>query len=479
MSRFLFWHRYSVRVLDTLIWYGYLLMLIVVSFVNDFYSSQIWLTISAYVYLLGGLFVFSVINGGRFNRSGLVRAKYAIMILCAMLLLLLLQIIVPVERHTELLLFNNLLFDSVPPSWFKPHGLWSIVPEKTRWLLNSEVLVFSLFVLSIALIYSRRRLKQLLIVLLCVGLAHSLVAILAKYGGITLVDTKQLDGHFTAARAWFINRNHFAAFISLSMLGALAFQLKFFMSQKNAGFASMVLEQLTSYRIIYLLGLVVGIVALLLSQSRAGFLAFLLSVILVLAFIGKRRLIHRFTLGGRKLLVPTGIVIAVITFYFGGELLLRFSSDSLLGERLAQWSLTWGAITQSWLLGYGGNSYADVFQIHRGYQDFRQVIFNQSHNDYLHIWLEQGLIGLVLWLGLLALAFRSAYAGIKSNASTLVSAILISVLIVVLAALSQSLVDFNLQIVNIRVYFFAIMSLAFSVPAIRQRKRGSENSAHA
>ena len=473
MKRLSLSHKDGIRMLDALIWYGYLCILLVISFVNDFYSSRVWLLVSAATYLLSGLLAVSMMNGGRFNWVGLAHAKYAVVILCAMLLLLVLQIFIPMERHTDILLFNNLLFDGPAPSWFEPHSVWSIVPDKTRWLLNSEVLVFTLFSLSVALVCSRQRLKQLLLILLFVGLTHSLVGVFAKYGGIALVETKQLDGHFSAARAWFINRNHFAAFIGLCMTGALAFQLKFLMSQKNKNFVSALFQQAISYRVFYLLGLTTGVIAIILSQSRAGFLAFFFSLLLVLLIVSKRGLVQDLISGWRKYLIPVAIVTSVAMFYFGGELLQRFAFDSLLGERLDQWSLTWAAIEQSWLLGYGGNSYADVFQVHRGYLDFRQVVFNQSHNDYLHIWLEQGLLGLVLWLGLLTAIVRAAFNSISSSSSTLVVAVLISTLVAMTAALAQSFVDFNLQIVNIRVYFFVIMSLVFSAPTIVQRKSRS------
>ncbi len=114
-----------------------------------------------------------------------------------------------------------------------------------------------------------------------------------------------------------------------------------------------------------------------------------------------------------------------------------------------------------------------MFQVFRGYQDFRQVLYNQAHNDYLHIWLEQGLLGLVLWLSLIVVILRSAYRSMNNTVSTLTQATMVSVLLVMFAALAQSIVDFNLQILNIRYYFFVIMSLAFSVPAISRYRRDS------
>lgn len=474
--------KYRLPILDAFIWYAYLVLLIAVSFVNDYYSSQTWLLLSACMYAISGLCVFSAINGGRCNWAGLKLARRALLVIAAMLLLLLLQMTLPIGQHAELTLLSGASSSAITPQgfaseWLTPAGLWSIVPEKTRWLFNSELLIFSIFALSIALVSSRRRLKQLLTVILIVGVFHSLVGIIAKYGGITLVDILQLDGHFTAARGWFINRNHFAAFISLCLVSALAMQVKSLMSVKRERPIAMVLAQFMSYQIAYIFALTVGIIAIVLSQSRAGFLAFFLSLILVLIVFGKGGSTKSLGFRRRNLIFPAAVIVLAVILYFGGDLLRRFSSDALFGERLSQWSLTWQAIEQAWLFGYGGNSYADVFQVFRGYQDFRQVVFNQAHNDYLHIWLEQGLVGLVLWLGLIAIALRAAFRGFRTSASRFSQAVLISVSVVIIAALAQSAVDFNLQILNIRVYFFVIMSLVFSVPAIRHKEKALGKSA--
>jgi len=458
----------SLTVLDIFIWYSYLLLLFAASFLNELYSSQSWLLFSGSIYLLSGLSIVSALNGGCCNWNGLVGAKYALLLLCAMLLILILQIYLPLGGHSERLLLSDSIFQGFQANWFEVPSTWSIVPEKTRWLFNSEVLIFSSFALSIAVVSSRRRIKQLLSVLLMVGLTHSLVGIFTKYDELILVDIRQLDGHFSAARGWFINRNHFAAFISLCLLGPLSFQLKLLLTQKPERTASLLVNQLMSYRVLYLLGLILGVVALVLSQSRAGFLAFSLSLVLVLGVFVKSKTVKSSGFRGRGLILVMIIGIGLIVIYFGAELLLRFSSNSLLGERASQWELTWLAIKQAWLIGYGGNSYADVFQIYRGYQDFRQVLFNQSHNDYLHIFLEQGLIGLALWVSVLFLVLRAACKGAANSTSTLVSSVMISTVVVVLAALAQAAVDFNLQILNIRYYFFVIMSLAFSVPTIMQ-----------
>ena len=111
-----------------------------------------------------------------------------------------------------------------------------------------------------------------------------------------------------------------------------------------------------------------------------------------------------------------------------------------------------------------------MFQVFREHGDFRQVLFNQAHNDYLHIWLEQGIVGLGLWLALMTVVLRQAFKTFSHSVSTLVAGAALAGSIVILAALLQSLVDFNLHIINIRLYFFVIMACMFAIPEIRHHR---------
>ena len=63
------------------------------------------------------------------------------------------------------------------PVWFEPSAVISVTPLKTKWLLMSNILVLAWFVLSVALIDSRSRLQQFLLVLMAVGLLHASVGI--------------------------------------------------------------------------------------------------------------------------------------------------------------------------------------------------------------------------------------------------------------------------------------------------------------
>lgn len=454
--------------MDTLFWYAYLGLLIWASFVNGKIDSQPWLVFSSCAYLLLAVHFCSACLGGRANILGLRLALTPIILLLSTLLLLYLQTVFPFKTYLHELILTGQHVKGYEVDWFNPNSVWSVVPELTHWLLMSEVLMLACFLLTISMLCSRRRLHQFLAVMIAIGLVHSLVGIVAKYAGITLVDKVHLDGHFGVARAWFINRNHFASFVGLTLIGALALQLKYLLSSQGKTLMRLLLDQLITGKAVVLFSLSCTVIALLLSQSRAGFLAPVISISICYFALGSGS--TRFG-KKRQFIMPIVIFLAVVLIYFGDDFLARVGADSLsLGERSKQWSLTWEAIQKAWLLGYGGNSYGTVFQAFREPEQFRQLYFNQAHNDYLHIWLEQGLIGLLIWIAALTVTLRRALVSFSSSSSTLVAGVCMAAAVVLIAALLQSFVDFNLHILNIRLYFFVIMASVFAVPSIKQRK---------
>jgi len=458
-------HKPFFSSLDTIVWYFFLVIVASVSFFEQGFASRNWLLASAGIFCLLALHLFSIVFGVRHNQSGLKASKVASFILVSSLLLLSLQLIMPYTTAIHELRLSN----ELAPAWYQPATVWSIVPQETQWLLLSEVVMFVVFLLTISLLTNRRRVKQLLVVFVCVGFIHAIVGCLAKFTSLSLVDLKQIDGHYSAARGWFINRNHFASFLSITLLGTMTFYLKDVLRGEHRSFASTIISQLTSLKVLFLLAWSISVIAIILSQSRAGFLGLVIAFGLGLFLLRKRKV----KLGSPYIIIATmGIILTVMLLYFGGDLMARLVNESFsLGERGEQWAVTLKAIQKEWLLGYGGNSYATVFQIEREYTPLRQVWYDQSHNDYLHIWLEQGVVGLLLWLSLMAVTLKRAYHYFLSSSSTLVAASMLAIGLVMIAALLQAFVDFNLQIPNIRSYFFIILAMVYAVPTIRHRKR--------
>ena len=450
--------RLFVRIIDAAFWYVYLSLLVLISFANQHPHSTVWLSLYAAIFLhAGAYFAF------RCMRCKPVRsydsAKVVIFLLAAMVLWLILQCLIPMTSYIEVLLFGE-----NKPEWFNYSGVWSITPERTQWAVLKAFVVLVLFVVSLALIDRRRRVRELVFTLLCVGVIHALLAIFAKYLGVYFIDKVSLDGHFDAARGLFVNRNHLAAFSILCLFSAIAIQAKIAMLNKVNNLHSILFGQIIRFSFLIF---TLGIFVILQSESRGALLALLLSLMIYITVLSS---LLGFEFRRHYILLFIATITVLMMIVFGQGMTERFTSNALsLGERSTQWAITWQAIKGQWLLGYGAGSYAIVFQSLREFADLRLVIYDQAHNDFLHLLLEQGLIGLLLWLSFIFITIRFAINSCLTSQSTMVKSVLFACLVVVSALLIQSLVDYPLQIMTIRCYFFVIIATMFAVPSIRHQ----------
>ncbi|MEE4659689.1 MAG: O-antigen ligase family protein [Halieaceae bacterium] len=164
--------------------------------------------------------------------------------------------------------------------------------------------------------------------------------------------------------------------------------------------------------------------SLVVSQSR-GVLVALLVLYVYLLFFDRRLPGHRLT---RYLLLLSGIgtgVFLVSTpylYHLGGtaaELAANYREiDQLtsLGQRLAQWSVSWRLILEEPFLGYGVGRFNEALNSLPDAAALTATVrgYNHAHNEYLHLAVEQGLVGLVVFLcalaGILYLTFRERFA---------------------------------------------------------------------
>ncbi len=448
---------------DNSFWWLLLAGMVFVSTHSGRFDSMIWQTASLIFFFYTALyfFVLTLLPIGC-NSQGIVAAKWALTSMCLIVVFLALQLVWPADTE-RLFPWQGEL---TKPSWFdSSKGVVSAAPIRTGWRILSTLIGILWLLVLICQIHSRARLKQLLWVLLIIAALHALVGIAALQAGVFLVDPKLLDGHFHAARGWFVNRNHFAALLIAAGSAGAGLGL-FHLVRGQFSWRNLSGRELAQSAVIAAILLLVGI-ALVMSRSRAAIIAPLLSLLLVSfiwAFQGYRL----------KRVVTTAIGVlttsAVLITLFGQPLVQRFSSGGLsFGERVEQWKITWLAISEAPIMGYGAGSYGVVFQAVRDHVELRQVIYNQAHNEYLHILVEQGVVGLSLFLIFL---FSTAYCAVQTltdNRSNLVRVSTLAAVFAAISALVQALVDFNLQVMNVRWFFFVAVAIIFAAPSIRHR----------
>ncbi len=451
------------KVMESISWVGFLILLAVASFIHGRYASSGWLFFSACFYLWFCYALVLVSIGGRCNWRAIKAARLIIVFLALSLIWLWVPSFFSYD-HALYEVFSASEFGVTENlQWLNPKRGWAVAPERLRWLLMSEVLFFCVFLSALALIDRRQRLKQLLWLFILVGAVHAVIGLFGQAAGLLFVEAREVDGHFSVARGLFVNRNHFGAFMVLTLVGALAFQARFAVQHAGQSLFAQFKAQFFSINVWLLAALAIGFVACISSGSRGAVLSLFVAAS-VLLLNGKWHKLQTI----RSSLMLVLVVVAVSLLSFGQEIVSRLSNDVLsIGERAEQWRITLAAIMENPMLGYGGGSYRTVFQIARGEADLRQVVFAQAHNHYLHLWLERGAIGLVLWLSLFWVTIRQAYMASTLSPSRLVRGTMLATMIVIIAALIQSLVDYNLQVLNIRVYFLVVIAVVFSAQQLK------------
>lgn len=301
------------------------------------------------------------------------------------------------------------------------------------------------FSLSLTLVDSADRIRKLAIVIAVFGFGYAFFAILqsvlspGKIYGI-------YEARFAVPFGSFVNRHNFAAYMEMTIgvpLGML--------------FAGAVARD---KRLLYITCIGLMGVALVMSGSRGGLVAFLAEVIfLVILTTGaqsRRGLILKV---GFAAVLIAGIVIGSI--FVGGESsLTRIAETAASGDittnRSHIWAVTTSVIVQGMPLGAGFGALGVAYTPHDTYSGLARV--EQSHNDYLQVAADAGLVGMVIGIFFLFWLFKQAFASANVE-NTYRRGVAIGAIAGCFAVLVHSIFDFVLHVTAVSVMFIVLMTL--------------------
>ena len=215
------------------------------------------------------------------------------------------------------------------------------------------------------------------------------VALAAMALALAVVGVYQVFALHVPPQTVFLDVNIQVALLNLVTLPAAGFFLGAFTADRQTG------------KRVITLGVVFTLLAygIMLTKGRGGIAAFLSGVAL-LAFLGHRHVPRRAL---AALLVLTAVAFVTANLSWGGGLVERIGTVSDLRsastERLLIWQQSLALLEQSPLWGLGLGLYSLFWPPYRDPLDLSAGFF--VHNDYLQIWIEAGLPGLLLFLGML------------------------------------------------------------------------------
>ncbi len=308
------------------------------------------------------------------------------------------------------------------------------------------------FALSLILLRDRGRIRLAAYVLIASGVLQAL------YGA--LISLQSLG---EVATGTFANRNHYAAYLTMSLsagIGVLIASLSGATNESWGRFAKNLMQWVITPKMGLRLGLVIMVVALVLTRSRMGNSSFFFSL-LITGVIGLL-LAKRATKSMVILLVSLiAIDVFIVGTYFGTrrvvERITQTTAQTEDRDEVASYAL---AMWKDYpVFGSGLGSFPVVFPHYSAQGTL--VSYTHAHNDYLEFGAETGVVGLSL-LGLMVLtSFAVALRAQYLREDPLMRGLSFASMMGILALMIHSFVDFNLQIPANALTFMLLLAFAW------------------
>ena len=357
------------------------------------------------------------------------------------------------------------------------------------------------------------RVKATLLVLVLGALGQAVMAILlfSGHGKYSLFFFEFAQG--ARATGTFPNPDHLAGYMEMGLAAGLGLMFAL-MSQKEVITQSgkttdpawlknlrHLLNFVMSTKMILRLGLVVMVIALVMTHSRMGNAAFFASLIVMGAALAAQSPKMRKT---ALWLVVSVVVIDVVVIgqWVGLEKVMdRLQQTELstagetgqpaattltvppyslaeetLGERLRAPLLTLNLIAERPWTGFGGGSFFTVFPPYK--TPDMPWFWNHAHNDYVEVAADLGLPGLALLLALGIWTLIRIWPRMKDSASSLERGVAVAAGVALTALALHSLVDFNLHIPANALTLTVLVCLAWA-PGLTAPSRGARGTRRA
>lgn len=368
-----------------------------------------------------------------------------------------------------------------------PARLTADVHASVDTLLLSLGLVL-LAVMTLLLVRSSRRALQVLFVLTIAGLIQALYGSLMLLSGVEFGFLEAKRHGLGVATGTFINRNHYANLLILSLsagIGLLLAQMNLAGAQNMRQRLRSLLQALLGPKARLRVYMVIMVIALVLTRSRMGNTAFFAALTLVGFFS-----IWRLKLPSRPLMLLMISVLAidvlVVGTWFGVEQVIDRIQDTVQVEEDNSWSSrdkvrldadreTLNIISYAPVTGMGGGSFYSVYPAWRA-ED--QGFMDHTHNDYLEFLANYGVVGGALLALFLMQCLRRASQGLENRDREKLFGVSFAAMMAMVAMLIHASVDFSLQIPANAAWFVVLCILPFCMVLDRGNSRPDKTKAN-
>jgi O-antigen ligase len=347
--------------------------------------------------------------------------------------------------------------------------------EATRAALVVLCFLFLSFIIAANFLTTRDRLRVLANFLVVYGLAMAVFALIQYFAWDgRLFWIRPTDKH--AVFGPFVNRNHFAGYMEMLLPLPVALIV--------------VRHGRSELRMFYGFAAAMMGIAGFVSLSRGGMISIIAGLMFILFMSvrlpkeGTGHASRRHSRDRRSLsfYLPQGIAVLAIAgaitagvLWIGAAPVIDRVSESLESDveistisRSAIWKDTWSVFRASPVLGAGLGAFETVYPLYG--QSDGSLIVGQSHNDYLQVLADCGIVGGVIALSFILLTLRSAISGARSE-DPLVAGLAVGAGGGIFAMLVHSLFDFNLQLPSNALLFLLLAAVVSTASTLSLQKR--------
>jgi O-antigen ligase len=329
------------------------------------------------------------------------------------------------------------------PTALEPVAALSVDPTATASALRTGVALAALLLVATTVVAARGATRLAVALLISAGFQglYGLVVLISGFDHIWHIPKKYcLD----SATGTFVNRNHFACYMAMSLACGIALVLKNIKAEQYRSWRRRIVGLLSGdnpRNLLLALLVVVGLAGLLTSLSRAGIALGLLAVILTI--LG----------GGRVRGLKVRLVVALMILSAAAVPLIQVSADQLVRRyaetpqeligsvgRATVWGDSLGMVAAFPLAGTGYGTFASAYPFFRSPEI--RLLYKHAHNDLLQSVVEGGIVGTAFVILLMIPVLRSIAAGISGRRGTLAVGFAAGLIVFLL----HSLIDFNLHI---------------------------------
>ncbi|MFQ5953261.1 MAG: O-antigen ligase family protein [Candidatus Omnitrophota bacterium] len=309
----------------------------------------------------------------------------------------------------------------------------------------SKVAKYSLiFIIAATSLRKERIIKRTFFVIAATAVVICANGFFQYFAGFDLIRHRQLISldYLRRISSSFVHPNDFGVYLIIVSTVFISFVLS-----RNSDL---------KYRISALIALLFSLGALFLTKSRGAWISFS-AAFLVLGILKSRRMVAVF--------LAILLVIFVMLPYTAQERIFSLADlkSGTTWERLMLWKGTINMIKEHPVLGFGINTYSRNFPKYRppDYPDARY-----SHNCYLHMASEVGIVGALLFLIFLVTVFVYSLMGILRMSVGPRKSISTGLFAGLVGFSLNCIVDTHLYSVTLAVFFYLLLGFCFSLSRV-------------